>query len=210
MIKRSGIVLVGLSLCLAAGCNRGAGNNGAKAANTATANAAAAAANSAAPAGQPRSQATLGLAPEGLQAIDTHSGSTRMIAFGTPIDDALRGLTGLIGAPANDATNSECGAGPTRIVQWNNGLMVLAQNNQFQGWMIDQPSITMMNGIGVGSTRAQLDQAFNPEVEQSTLGTEFSFGDVGEDGYATGGLLSAEGGDGRVTAMWSGLTCHFR
>lgn len=205
MIRQSATIALALTLCLAPGCNRDGGNkasNGANAApaNSATGNASAAKAHD--------SGVVLALDPEGLRAIQTASGSTRLLAFGSSVDDAVRGLNVMFGSsPSEDGTNSECGGGPARIIQWSNGFSILAQDGKLAGWEVSQAGPTTMNGIGVGSTRAQLDEAFEPKVEQSSLGTEFSAGD-GEQAY--GGLLSGDGPDGRVTAMWAGFTCHFR
>lgn len=212
MIKQSTAVLVTLSLCLAA-CNRGDGNASSSSANAAAANDSAAAAP--APAGNKAAAATgvaLALDGEGLRAVEEENGRTSLLPFGSPVEQAIDGLNRIFGAaPTDDGTNDECGGGgqpgTTRIVQWGNAFRILARDGKFTGWEVREPPHGTMNGIGVGSTRAQLDEAFDPSVEESTLGTEFTTGE-GED--AIGGLLSAEGADGRVTSMWAGDTCHFR
>ena len=205
MIKQSVTILVTLSLCLAAGCNRGAGN--AAAANKAApANAAAPAANAGANAAAPAPAAggvRLALAPNGLEAIEP-GGRNSPLNFGRPVAEAVDGLTRMFGAPSGDSMNSDCGAGPTRIVQWSNGLRILAQNDQMQGWEIDRPGINALGDLQVGMTRAQLE-ANQASFEQSTLGTEWTVG----DGEATvGGLLSDNTPAATVTHMWAGLTCH--
>jgi hypothetical protein len=58
-------------------------------------------------------------------------------------------------------------------------------------------------GIGIGSTRRELDAAYQAEVAESTLGQEFTAGEIG-------GLLTSAAPDGRVEALWAGMTCHFR
>ena len=202
MIKQTGMVVTALALCLAAGCNRGGGNNAA-AANKAVANAAtpAPAANAATPA-PAASQVRLELAPGGLDAIE---GTRRSpLAFGSPIATAVTGLTTMFGAPMEDATNSDCGGGPMRIVRWSNGLRVVAQNDQLKGWEINQPGINALGDLHVGTTRAQLE-ANQASFEQTTLGTEWT---VGDGDQTVSGLLSDNTPNGTVTAMWAGDTCH--
>jgi hypothetical protein len=60
-----------------------------------------------------------------------------------------------------------------------------------------------MNGIGVGSTRAQLDAAFDPQITQSSLGTEFSAAGLG-------GVLESPAPTARITSLWAGTGCIFR
>lgn len=215
MIKPAATILLTLSFCLTAGCNRSdgeassrnsaAGNSSANAAAPAEANSANAAAPAAA-GGQ--GGVKLALDSEGLRAVEGPNGRTSLLAFGDPVDQAIAGLNIIFGsAPSDDGTNEECGGGAARIVQWNNGFSILAQDGKLAGWEAQQAGPTTTNGIGVGSSRAQLDGAFQPTVEQSTLGTEFR---IGEDEGAIGGLLSADGPQGRVTSLWAGFTCHFR
>jgi hypothetical protein len=56
-----------------------------------------------------------------------------------------------------------------------------------------------MSGVGVGSSRADLEGAHAISVEETTLGTEFTFGGVS-------GILD----DGRVSSLWAGVSCNFR
>ncbi len=189
-----------VAACGVAGCNRGAGNN-ATGANATVSNAAAPVTNAGNSAAVPAANQTrLVLLANGLEAIETN-GRRDTLAFGSPVTTAIAGLTSLYGAPASDNVNSDCGAGPTRIVIWSNGLRILAQNDQLQGWEIDQPGIYALGDLQVGMTRAQLE-ANRATFEQSTLGTEWT---VGSGEQAVGGLL---GDDGNARAMWAGLTCH--
>lgn len=199
MIKQTTTVFAVLSLCLVAGCNRGAAGNGAKGNAAAPAPAAnTAAANASAPT-SPASQGRLNLVPAGMEAVQ---GARRdPLAFGSPAAEAVSGLTAMFGAPIEDATNSDCGAGPTRIVRWSNGLRILAQDDKFQGWEIDQAGVSALDDLQVGTTRAQLESN-QASFEQTTLGTEWT---VGDGDQTVGGLLGA---NGNVSHMWAGLTCH--
>ncbi len=202
MMKQAAAMLVTLSLCLAAGCSRGAGNNEASPnAAKAGANAAAPAANASGNAATPATpQARLVLIPGGLEAI-APNGQRSPLNFGSPVATAITGLNAMFGAATSDSVNSDCGAGPTRIVQWPNGLRILAQNDQLQGWEVDQPGLYALGDLQVGMTRAALE-ANQASFEQTSLGTEWTVGD-GEQ--IVSGLL---GEDGNVRAMWAGLTCH--
>lgn len=200
MMKPATAALAAFSLCLVAGCNRGAANNAAGT-NVTVSNAAAPVANASGNVAAPAASRTrLALLPRGLEAIEA-SGSRDTLDFGAPVATAIAGLTAIYGAPASDTVNSDCGAGPTRIVIWPNGLRILAQNDQLQGWEVDQPGIYALGDLQVGMTRAQLE-ANQSSFEQTSLGTEWT---VGDGVQTVSGLL---GDNGNVRAMWAGLTCH--
>jgi len=207
VIKQAAVLA--LTLSIAAACS--GGNEGAQAGPAPAGNAAAPApdqrpGNAAATASAPRETA-LALSSEGLQAVDAGSGRTSMIAFGRPVGEAVAAVSRITGErPTDDSVNEECGAGPTRIIRFGDGLHLLAQEDRFAGWSVDQAGHTTMDGIGVGTTRAALSEA-QPRVEPSTLGTEWTIGEVEK---AIGGLLSDDSPSGRVTLLWAGLTCHFR
>ncbi|MFN3856122.1 MAG: hypothetical protein ACK4RV_00110 [Caulobacter sp.] len=154
----------------------------------------------------PASKPSLALDPEGVRLV-SESGSTSLLAFDRPTEDVVQVLTRLLGAPANRVVNSDCGAGPTEIVQWSDGFSALFLDAKFTGWSVDRESadlLTTMNGVGVGSTQAELAGAFSDfKVEETTLGQEFSAG-----GYY--GILDKAGADGRVETMWAGTSCVFR
>ena len=166
----------------------------------------AAPAEAAAPATDGPSQADGGLAieAEGLRLFDAQ-GAARAIPFGTPQATAISTVAASVGGAAPEVTtNSECGAGPIQFAEFSNGLQLLFQGGTFQGWFLREPGLTTVNGVGVGSTRADLDEAFSIEViPDSTLGVEFSAGDLG-------GFLSADGAAGTVESLYAGLTCFFR
>lgn len=143
---------------------------------------------------------------EGLRLV-SESGSTRLVAFGVPTADAVAALSSVLGAPADRSTNSECGAGPTEFVSWPNDLDALFLDGKFSGWSLGPKSdgkVTTMDGIGVGSTRQQLTESFgNLTVEASTLGIEFTAGDIA-------GILDKDGPAGKVETIWGGTSCVFR
>lgn len=199
MIKQTSVVLITMSLCLAAGCNRGSANNSAKA------NSAAAAANASANAATPASavnQGRINMTPGGMEAVQ---GARReALNFGSPAAEAVQGLTAMFGAPIEDATNSECGGGgATRIIRWSNGLRILARGDKFRGWEVQQAGVNALDDLHVGTTRAQLE-ANQASFETTTLGTEWT---VGDGDQTVSGLVS-DGAGAAVTAMWAGITCH--
>lgn len=162
-----------------------------------------------APAAAPAAPATpamplkLALTGEGLTVV-AESGSTQLLAFSRDKGQTLITMTRVEPAPGVETVNSECGAGPLTFVEWPGGLTLLFQEDRFAGWTMDKAGLTTMDGIGVGSTRAEL-LAARPAttVEESTLGTEFAVADMG-------GLFDGKGPDAKVTHLWAGVTCMFR
>lgn len=147
----------------------------------------------------PASTRLVGLDPEGLRLIDRNSGSTASLAFGQPAEQVLSVVGASRGAPTDRGTNSECGAGALDYASWDDGLTLWFQNGTFSGWATNEQGATLMTGVGVGSSRADLEGAHVIKVEQTTLGTEFALG-------AISGILEND----RVTNMWAGANCNFR
>ena len=158
------------------------------------------------PAAPVASGPAVALDQEGLRLV-SDSGSTRLVAFNTPTADTVSALSTALGAPADRSVNSECGAGPTEFVSWPNALDAMFLDGKFVGWSLGSKSdgkVTTMDGIGVGSSRQALTAAFGDvKVEQSTLGVEFSAGDIF-------GILDKDGPAGKVETIWGGLSCVFR
>ena len=152
---------------------------------------------------QPASRVALTLDGEGLRLVAAGTGSTRLVPFGTPEAQALAALQPLRSAPAERSTNDECGAGPLAFAEWPDNLQLVFQEGRFVGWSTDQRGLTTMSGLGVGSTRGELEAAYAADIGESTLGVEFSAGDLH-------GLLSGPGRDARVTTLWGGIICAFR
>lgn len=139
---------------------------------------------------------------EGLRLVDPRSGSSRPLAFGMPQADLLAALA-FRGAPGTGA-NAECGN--TRYANWPDGLSLLFEVGRFAGWALDgrtRGALTTMSGVGPGTTRASLDDAYGAEVRQTTLGSEFTAGELT-------GLLDGPGQKATITNMWAGLTCIAR
>ncbi|MES2442460.1 MAG: hypothetical protein V4574_06485 [Pseudomonadota bacterium] len=145
----------------------------------------------------------LNLAPDGLSLV-TASGSSRHASFGMGRDVAVPMISAALGKPTDTGRNDECGQGPMETVAFTGGLTLFFQEGKFVGWDLgDKSALATAAGIGIGSTLRQVREAMTVTVEESTLGHEFSAGDLG-------GLLSAAAPDGKVEHLWAGSTCQFR
>jgi len=153
--------------------------------------------------------AAVALDSEGLRFVDGATGSASAIAFGTPSDQVIAALMPLRSEPTDTGENTECGAGPLTYATWDDGLTLYGSDGEFGGWAVngygspDASSYQTMAGIGVGSTRSELEAAYTVEFFESSLGAEFAAGDL----Y---GLLSDSTPSATVTNLWSGLSCNFR
>ncbi len=141
----------------------------------------------------------LALDPGGLRAVNTDTGASRLIAFDQPEGAVVAVVGRALGAePTETGTNSECGAGPLRFASWNDGLTLWSQEGRFVGWAVNRAGPTTMGGIGVGSTRAQIEE---------TVVAEFSHGSLGKQ-FRAGGLHGVMD-DGRAAHIWAGVSCNF-
>lgn len=149
----------------------------------------------------------LALDPNGLRWFLQPSGASRALPFGMAQGEVLASLEKLRGAAAR-GTNADCGAGPVAFAGWPDGLSLLFQDGRFVGWGLDIRSgigVRTADGIGIGSTRAELDDAMGPplQVRKTTLGTEFSAGEYH-------GLFENGRPDARITDLWAGVSCVAR
>lgn len=145
------------------------------------------------------------LAPDGLSLV-LPTGATRQVTFGMPRDAATRAIAAALGSPIEEGDDQECGAGALSFASFRGGLGLYFDGGKFVGWDLDGRDggqLTTAAGIGIGSTRKQLESANAIKVEDSTLGVEFSAGDLS-------GLLSSRDPDGEITHLWAGTTCIAR
>ena len=155
--------------------------------------------NAPAPAAQ-ASATTVALDTEGLRFVDAQTGATRLLAFGSPAEQVHEAVSlSRQGPDAEQGTNPECGVGPLDYSQWDD-LTLWFRDDQFVGWAANRRGLTTMDGIGVGTPRAQLESGRAVNVEASTLGTEFQAGEL----Y---GLIDDAG---LVSNLWAGESCNFR
>ena len=149
----------------------------------------------------------LALDPYGLRWFLPPNGTARPLAFGATQADVLASLERVRGDAA-EGTNEDCGAGPVQDANWEDGLSLVFQKGRFAGWGLDgraKSGIATADGIGIGTTRSQLDDAIGPplEVRQTSLGTEFSAGQYH-------GLFDGLEAKARITDMWAGVSCVAR
>lgn len=164
---------------------------------------------------------SLVLTSDALQLVDQITGSSNELPFGTPENQLIEIINNTLESKAiSIIVNAECGAGPLKMVAWSNGLTLVFQENNtksaepktdwlFQGWLIDGTKegankLTTMAGLGIGSTLAEMQSAYEIEVKKTSLGQEFS--------TASGlfGILDGTGKDAKIIHLWAGVSCKFR
>ncbi len=158
----------------------------------------------------------LALTSEGLQMVHEETGKTTDLPYGMPEEELIPMLNTVLKMDTEGVgLNNECGAGPLRIATWKNGLGVLFQESeardewQFAGWSMDNRSadaanLTTMSGIGIGSTRVQMEEVYAIEVSKTSLGNEFA------TTSELFGIFDGPGKNAKITNMWSGVSCNFR
>jgi hypothetical protein len=147
----------------------------------------------------------LNLAPDGLSLV-LDSGAARHIAFGMPREPATRMVAAALGEPVEQGDNQECGAGALAFATFPGGLGLYFQDGKFVGWDLDARDggrFATAAGVGIGTSRSQLESANAITVEDTSLGIEFRSGGMS-------GLLSARDPSGEVTNLWAGTTCIAR
>jgi hypothetical protein len=153
------------------------------------------------PAGPP---APVELAGAGLRTLPAKSGAPHLLAFGMSKPATIAALTRALGRPPGKrGANAECGGGPQTFVTWE-GVLTLwfSEEEGFVGWE-SRGKLATARGIAIGSPRAALRALKGVEVAQTSLGTEFTAGELD-------GLLASRAANAKVQALWSGSTCVFR
>lgn len=148
----------------------------------------------------------IALSGEGLQMVGDQTGSTDSLAFGTNMTVVADAVTSMLGEPLESGENSDCGAGPQMITQWPHGLVLHAANDEFIGWSVGpdaDATLATMAGVGIGSPRSELESVYTVEVFESSLGTEFSTGNLF-------GTLTSPESDAVIEDLWAGTVCNFR
>lgn len=111
-------------------------------------------------------------------------------------------LTALELTPVEEGYSSECNGNFMRL---ENGLTIWFVDDAFAGWAVrgPAPTLTTVSGIGIGSSRDELESVYDVRIFRSTLGIEFSAGGLA-------GLLESDLPDARITHLWAGQTCIAR
>jgi hypothetical protein len=144
------------------------------------------------------------LTPDGVGFTTADSGSMNRVDFGSAQELTVDLVTRSLGAPIEESPQPDCPAGPADQSTFD-GISLTFQDGTFVGWSVAKGStLTTLDGIGVGSTLAELRAAFD-DVEQvdSTLGVEVLAG-----GYDI--LLSDDTDQAEVDTMLAGVNCVFR
>src|SRR5690606_41914311 len=104
---------------------------------------------------------------------------------------------------ARDERSSTPGCA-AEYASWDGNVTAWFSDDRFIGWFLrDDTAITTAAGIGIGSTRADLESAHQAEVMDSSLGVEFYSGGLAR-------LLSSAAPDGTIEALWWGMACIAR
>jgi hypothetical protein len=142
---------------------------------------------------------------EGLRWFLQPSGTAHPIPFGRPQAEVMASLEARRGV-ATEGTNENCGAGPVLFATWQDGLSLVFKDKRFVGWGLNSHAagaIATAAGVGPGSTHAELEAAYNATVSKTSLGQEFSAGDLH-------GILDGASSRARITDMWGGVSCAAR
>ncbi len=157
----------------------------------------------------PAMEGGLGVSPDGLQLID--GARITQLPFGTSRDEVFTILEEVLGvSPTATLSSPECGNQADEQLLWPGQLSVDIRDDQMISWQLDRDSpLTTVSGVGLGSTRAEVESSIVIMVDESSLGTEFATEGSGEGG-GMGGLLTGPEDTGTVTELWAGEICAFR
>lgn len=145
------------------------------------------------------------LAPDAL-ILALPGGASRQLRFGMARADAVRVLAAALGSPVEESSSQDCGAGPLGYAAFRDGLSLYFQDGKFAGWDLDgreAAGFATAKGIGIGTSRKELEAAGTVDVGETSIGNEFMMGELS-------GLLSSPAPDGKVTNLWAGVTCIAR
>ena len=127
----------------------------------------------------------------------------RTLAFDLSEAETIEALTKALGSPPSErGENEECGGGSMKFAEWKGRLTAWFLDGRFAGWD-NKGGLKTLEGIGIGSSRADVAKLPGFEAEESTLGTEFRAGGLS-------GVLASEAPNAKVTHIWGGATCVFR
>jgi len=153
----------------------------------------------------PDKSGRLAIDGDGLRVFDPVSGASRSLPFGTSRAGIDKALTQVLGVTTGEGVNADCGG--ATYVGWPTGLSTWFKSGRLVGWSLSERSgkdaPKTVAGQGIGTTRADFEAASVMDVRTTSLGVEFTSGDIG-------GLLTSRLPDGRVTALWAGQTCIAR
>ena len=118
-------------------------------------------------------------------------------------------LVQVLGAPTeNGPGTAECPNGQDWVAVWPAAILLGFQGGTLLTWSLRPDSaLTDMTGIGIGSSRADVESTWSITLQDTSLGAEF-FTDA--DGSGFGGVFSDSSPTAVVTNLWAGPSCIFR
>jgi len=164
------------------------------------------------PDAEAKAEFVMALDGEGLRLVNSETGSTRLLPFGTDRTTTETAIAKQLGAVANRSSNEECGAGPMEFSVFGNFIGNF-QDDLFVGWDLrdgdKKATLTTMSGVGIGMTRSEMAESVAFDIyEDSTIGTEFQTGGDEPGGFF--GLFDGDAPDAKITDLWAGTNCIFR
>jgi hypothetical protein len=138
------------------------------------------------------------LSGEGLQFVDAGSGRTRLVPFGWE-QGTVEGPFQALGRIGERRT---CGSGLDGV-RAGEGLTLWFDGGTFVGWSADGSdalNATTMAGIGVGSTRAEMDSVIGGTFVDGPDGVLFASGGLR-------GLLDGPSGSATIRFISAGTVC---
>ena len=108
-----------------------------------------------------------------------------------------------LGAPRGPASAAECAGEQVALLRFPGELTLIYRADRLAGWHLaagEGPTLSTTSGIGIGTSRAELDAALDVTTEPTPGGERFAAGDLR-------GVLSAAGADGVVTELGAGVRC---
>ena len=146
------------------------------------------------------------LEPDGIGILTDEDSITHFTFGQADLATTAPALESQLGPATSEEDLEECGPGPLHSVSWP-GLTIYFQEDTLEGWYVQAGGsevFTTLEGIGLGSTRVDLEAAFaDLTVEESTIGIEWSGGGMA-------GILTEDSAEGEVEVIWSGLNCIAR
>ena len=127
----------------------------------------------------------------------------RTLTLDMPKSATIEALAKALGRPPTElGANGECGGGGMEFAAWEGDIIAWFLDDRFAGWD-NKGGFRTIEGIGIGSSRSEVEVLPGFEVEESTLGAEFRAGGLS-------GILASKAPDAKVTHLWGGATCVFR
>ncbi|MFV0523292.1 MAG: hypothetical protein ACK5RL_02210 [Acidimicrobiales bacterium] len=145
------------------------------------------------------------LAGDGLTALD--GSATLSLPFGSDQASVAIVLDRAFGPGQPGESSPECPNGSDRVVTWDDQILAEFADDRFISWTLSPGApLTTGDGIGLGSSLADMEATGSVETFQSSLGTEFA---VGTGDALVRGLLDGPDQTSTVVDLWAGDRCIF-